>query len=256
MTLTEPVTLSYTTGSSNVTCNGANDGTITLSASGGTTAYQYSIDGGASFQASGSFTGLSNGIYNIVVEDANNCQKTSSITLTEPTQFSYTTNSTDLLCNGNSSGSVILTASGGVTPYQYSINGGASSQASGSFTGLSAATYNVVVEDANNCQETSSVTLIEPAALTHSNALTNLTCKSSGDGSIDLFASGGTPAYQYSINGGVNFQSSNTFNSLSAGTYNCIVEDVSGCQSIETISLTEPYRNNFINRACGINTYY
>ena len=69
--ITEPSVLSANVASINVTCNGANDGRITISgATGGYGTYEYSISGGASWQASGTFTGLTPGSYNVQIRDA------------------------------------------------------------------------------------------------------------------------------------------------------------------------------------------
>ena len=57
----------------NVTCNGAADGTITINgAAGGYGTYEYTINGGTSWQASNSFTGLIPGFYNVKIRDAAN----------------------------------------------------------------------------------------------------------------------------------------------------------------------------------------
>jgi len=240
ITLTDPVIVSYTEANTNPTCNGNADATITLTGAGGTGALQYSIDGGTTFQASGSFTGLGASIYSIVVEDANGCQATGTITLTNPTVVSYTEINVDPTCNGSTDGTITLIGSGGTGALQYSIDGGTIFQASGSFTGLSAATYSIVVEDANGCQATGTITLADPTAITYAEVNVNPSCNAGTDGSITLTGSGGTGALQYSIDGGTAFQASGSFTGLSAATYNVVVEDASGCQATGTITLTDP----------------
>src|SRR5205823_1578372 len=70
-TITEPATLGATINSTNVTCNGANDGTITISSpSGGSGTFEYTINGGSTWQSSGSYTSLSNATYNVQIRDA------------------------------------------------------------------------------------------------------------------------------------------------------------------------------------------
>ena len=82
----------------------------------------YSIDGGTTFQASGVFTGLVAGTYNVVIEDANGCQAIGVVVVSGGGGgLTLTTITVDLLCNGDGSGSIAITASGGVTPYTYSI---------------------------------------------------------------------------------------------------------------------------------------
>lgn len=249
-------TVSHTSTTTNITCNGANNGTITVTASGGTSPYQYSIDNGVTWQTSNSFVGLTTGSYSVLAKDAGGNQSTaSSVSVTEPSVLSYSTSSSNLICNGSNNGSISLTASGGTSPFQYSINGGTNFQTSGSFSSLSAGTYSIVVEDANGCQATGSVTVTEPTAVTHVSTVTNLTCNGSSNGSISIAVSGGIGVIQYSNNNGGSFQVSNSFTSLSAGTYNIVVKDANGCQSTETVVVTQPsvinYSNNSTNLSCN-----
>jgi len=218
-------------------CNGLLDGTIDITASGGTGALQYSIDNGVTFQAGNTFAGLGFGTYDIVVEDANGCQTTSSVTLVDPTPVTITgVTSVDPTCAGND-GSIDITASGGTGALQYSIDNGVTFQASNAFAGLSGATYDIVVEDANGCPATSSITLT-PISSPIITAVTVVdpTC-AGNDGSIDITASGGTGALQYSIDNGVTFQAGNTFAGLSGATYDIVVEDANGCQTTSTATL-------------------
>ncbi|MFT6684862.1 MAG: hypothetical protein ACJAVH_000114, partial [Bacteroidia bacterium] len=130
----------------NVSCAGQNDGTVTLLATGGAAPLSYSINGGAG-QASSLFTGLAPGLYNFEVTDLNGCSATTSTTITSNPALSFTLDSvTQVLCNGQSTGAIYVSNTGGSTPYSYSLNGGAG-QASGSFTGLAAASYTITVSD-------------------------------------------------------------------------------------------------------------
>ena len=87
-----------------VSCNGLNDGDVTVIASGSTAPYQYSIDG-VTFQSTGAFTGLTAGNYTVVSEDANGCQFPVTVLITEPTLLTGAlANSTAVNCNGSSDG--------------------------------------------------------------------------------------------------------------------------------------------------------
>ncbi len=240
ITVTAPPTISNVA-TSDPTCAAA-IGSIVITASGGTAPLQYSIDNGVTYQASNTFTGLGAATYNIVVEDALGCSVSTTATLSLPASPSVsgvTPNSPS--CFGGSDGSLTITATGGDGgPYQYSIDNGVTFQASNTFTGLGAATYNIVVEDGNGCQGTSTGTVSNPAAVTYSASITNENC-GAGDGSITLTGGGGDGGpYSYSIDNGVTFQASGTFIGLSAGGFNIVVEDGSGCQTTgtETVSGT------------------
>ncbi|CAG5083344.1 T9SS type B sorting domain-containing protein [Parvicella tangerina] len=236
ITLTDPAAINMSSSATNPNCS-SGTGSITVTASGGTGTLQYSIDGGSTFQAGGSFTGLASGTYNIVVEDVNGCQATGSESIAIPTAINMSSSATSPNCSSGT-GSITVTASGGTGSLQYSIDGGSTFQAGGSFTGLASGTYNIVVEDANNCQATGSESITIPTAVTVSSSSTVENC-GNNDGSITISASGGTGAIQYSINGGSSFLPANTFNSLASGTYNIVVEDANGCQAstTETIGL-------------------
>lgn len=214
-----------------------NDGQIDVAAAGGTSPYSYSIDGGSTFQGGSTFTGLSAGVYNIVVEDANGCQGTETVTVNAGSgTLSVSATTTDPSCAGND-GQIDVTASGGATPYTYSIDGGSTFQSGSSFTGLAANTYSVVVQDNNGCQGTTSVTLTATTgSVTASATTTDPSCGAS-DGQIVVTAAGGSSPYTYSIDGGSSFQSGGTFTGLAVGTYSIVVEDASGCQGTTTATL-------------------
>jgi|GEM_PF-3797290 len=250
--LTQPTAISITNvAKTNVSCNGGNNGTITITASGGTGALQYSINNGSTWQASNSFNNLTAGNYNVKVKDANACEVTyasNPVVITEPTVITISNvTPTNVTCNGGNNGSITITASGGTGALQYSINNGTSYQASGVFNSLTAGNYNVKVKDANNCIITyagNPVVITQPAAIVISNvAHTNLTCFGVNTGTITITASGGTGALQYSINNGATYQASNIFNNLAAGGYQIRVKDANNCVAIyasNPVFITQP----------------
>lgn len=211
---------------------GATDGSITITASGGTPPYTYSIDGGNTFQTGNTFPNLGAGNYDVVVLDAvGNCPTaTQTISIgnsTGPTMAapSQTDNSCNLACDGT----ITLSATGGAAPLQYSIDNGVTWQANGTFTGLCAGTYDVIVEDATGCQDINQVIIIEPAAINYSSNTSDATCGNT-NGQIDLSgASGGQAPFTYSIDGGVTFQSSAVFPNLAPNSYNVVIQDANGC---------------------------
>jgi hypothetical protein len=135
------------------------NGSITLTATGGTPPYQYSIDGGTTYQASNSFTGLAGGTYTVKVKDALNCTSTQTVVLTGANTLVQNITKTDANCS--TAGTITIVASGGgVAPYAYSINGGTTYQSSNSFTGLSGGTYSVMTRNpVTGCTVTSSVVI-------------------------------------------------------------------------------------------------
>src|SRR5690606_694599 len=90
-------------------CFGANNGSITINANGGTSPLQYSIDNGSSYQSGNNFSGLSPNTYQIIVQDANGCTATSSVNITEPTQVVISSTPTvDANCFGANNGSITI----------------------------------------------------------------------------------------------------------------------------------------------------
>jgi hypothetical protein len=243
VTLTQPLALSFTTSQNNLACNGATNGSLTINAAGGTGAFMYSINNGASFQAAATFSGLGAGVYPVIVKDVNGCQTlASNVTLTQPAAISFTTSQTNPACNGATNGSLTINAAGGTGALLYSINNGASFQAAATFSGLGAGVYPVIVKDVNGCQTlASNVTLTQPAAINFTTAQTNPACNGATNGSLTINAAGGTGALLYSINGGQSFGPNPQFSGLGAGVYPVVVKDAAGCQTAaSSVSLTQP----------------
>ena len=144
------------------------NGSITLNATGGNPPYQYSIDGGVTYQSSNVFTGLGGGTYVIKVKDALNCTATQTLVLTAANPLLQTLAKTDADCS--TAGTITVTASGGgVAPYEYSINGGTSYQSSNVFTGLAGGTYTVRTRNpVTGCTATGTITIVFTNTLTMS----------------------------------------------------------------------------------------
>ena len=233
--------------STDLTCNNANDGTITITTSGGTAPLTYSINGGYPSNATGVFTGLAAGTYQVSVTDVNNCPAvlSTSITIDNPAVISITNEtSTDITCNNANDGTITVTGAGGTAPLTYTITGGASN-GTGVFVGLAGGTYQVSVTDVNNCTQavSSLIEIINPLAITIIGVNSNdITCNGLTDGFIDVKATGGTPPYTYSINGGYPANNDGNFSGLSAGTYIVSITDVNGCPDATTapIEILDP----------------
>jgi PKD repeat protein len=258
LALTQPAILTASIASTPVTCFGGGDGTITISApAGGYGTYEYSINGGGSWQASGNFTALTPGAYNILIRDAAHitCVKVlnNSYAVTQPALLSATVGKIDVTCLGAADGIINITApSGGYGTYEYSIDGGTSWQASGSYTALAPATYDVRIRDAAHTACTAilypNLLITEPLVLSMSstgNILLN--CFNDATGSGTFFASGGTLPYTFSVTAnttgatiaapGFNSQS---FFGAGAGIITVGVLDLHGCFASATITVTQP----------------
>jgi Secretion system C-terminal sorting domain/SprB repeat len=158
------------------------------------------------------------GIYTIAVQNTSGCAPaiTNNIIVNpQPTSPSVLISATPITCFGSST---ILTAngSGGILPYQYSLNAGAF-QLGNTFP-TNAGTYSVVIKDANGCTGSSnSLIITQPTQIAASISANAIAC-SGGNTTLTVVATGGTGAYEYSLNNGTTYQSSNIF-SVVAGTY-------------------------------------
>jgi gliding motility-associated-like protein len=149
---------------------------------------------------------------------------------------------TDPTCAPN--GSITITASGGQAPYQYSINNGTNFQPANLFTGLAGGTYTIVVRDNAGCTSSpQTITLNASPPVTQQVAKTDANCNTGGTITITP-GGGGQPPYEYSINGGTTWQSSNIFTGLAAGTYNVITRSVSSQCTAATQQVIVTFTNN------------
>jgi gliding motility-associated-like protein len=193
VTIDEPATAVSATilASNDPTCNGGNDGLIALLAAGGTPNYTYTWSPNVS--TSDTAVSLTAGIYNITVEDNNECAFIIADTLVDPAALVVTTSSTNSACFGPCDGTATATGSGGTAPYTYTWNTGASQISSGSSTITNLcgdSTYSVTVVDANGCSNTAFETVSEnftpPASATGTDASCASTCDGSATSSSPL----------------------------------------------------------------------
>ena len=199
----------------NVSCNGLSNGAINITASGGittggtvttTNGYQYSWSGTGVAATAEDQTGLVAGTYTVTVTDDNGCTTSATYVVTEPTVLSASATKVDVLCNGASTGSINLTATGGTLSggtvtttngYQYSWSGTGVAATAEDQTGLVAGTYTVTVTDDNGCTTSVSITIEQTLTPVSASIVpTQISCNG-GTGSLALTASGGVSPYTY-----------------------------------------------------------
>jgi hypothetical protein len=217
----------------NVLCNGAATGAITMAVTGGSGVYTYNWGGGI---ISPNRTGLAAGAYTVTVTDIiANQTATSTISITQPaTTVSATSNTTDVLCNGGNNGSIVLSASGGAPGYTFNWGGGITGNTR---FGLSAGTYTATVTDANLCTFISSTVVTQPTVLAATASTFSAGCAGATNGNIDVTTTGGTPFYSFLWSNG---SIGEDLNNVAAGTYTLVITDDNGC----TASLTRTVSQN------------
>ena len=242
---------SGTVSTTDVSCNGAADGFVTVTPS-GTGPFMFSYNNGA-YIATASQSGLVSGSYTVNVQSGAGCISSDILyNINEPTAITgsliSTTNPT---CSGSIDGSATVNAVGGNGIYNYNLNGGTYSP-SNNFTGLIAGVYNVNIQDGNGCLSSVPVnfSLFDPSPVSVGMVTTNVNCFGASTGSINASGSGGAGGYQYSLDNIV-FQGATMFTGLSAGAYTVYCVDAMGCTGSSTTSISQP-PSNFLVTSSGL----
>lgn len=228
-------------------CNGDNNGTASVTATGGSgpLSYTWAPSGGNSSSASN----LTGGTYTVAIADQSGCLTFTTVTVTEPSAITASVNSTATSCTG-STGSATVTPNGGAGSYTYQWlpSGGTSATASN----LASGNYTVIVTDANSCSTntTVTITMLNAPNLSLTN-IANVTCFGSNNGSIIVNGSGGTGSLTYSWS--PNVSSSQVASNLAAGVYTVTLSDQGGCSTVQTYTVTEPNAVS-VNASANTNT--
>ncbi|GAB5474322.1 MAG: hypothetical protein Mars2KO_24210 [Maribacter sp.] len=249
--------IELTVSKTDVSCNGINDGTVEVQATGGTLPYLFILEnptlGNTSAYRTGQFSNLRAGDYIVTVRDDVGAEASLSISIFETTVI----NSTVLVepaCKTNASGSLHVETSGGVPPYQYSIDNGLTYGSGNEFTDLPAAEYQLYTRDSNGCISIQSIIVANDEncsqfALPTDNFIIEITgesCATSNNGSILLRAEVNLD-YTATVQGmgldeSKEFRTFTNFQDLSAGSYElCVtVAGEADYQKCFTVTITEP----------------
>lgn len=245
-TITEPDLLTVNIGNiSHVECFEESNGSAQAIPSGGTPPYSY-VWNTTPVQTTQTATNLPAGIYMVTVTDANNCQETAQVEITEPDELTIQVISlTEPSCAGDDDGSITVEASGGTGNYIYLWSDG---QTGPTASGLTAGNYSVTVTDENNCSEQIFIDLDEPLPLTvNITDVEDVECFGDETGSATATVSGGTGPYSFLWSDG---QTTQTAVNLGSGDYNVTVTDANGCISFASVTINE---NNPIEISAIVN---
>ncbi|MBT3622041.1 MAG: hypothetical protein HN535_04745, partial [Flavobacteriales bacterium] len=222
----------------NVSCFGANDGMMFTSATGGTTPYQFTADGGSNFVPSGTPFGPSGQAgYFITVVDSLGCTDSDSVYVSEPDLLQVTSfNIQNVSCYDSANGELEVIFTGGTAPFTYLWDNGQTNQTA---VNLVPGNYSVLITDTNNCNDNSFIVAItQPDSLYISSlSSTEVLCNGDSTGSATVVASGGTSNYSYAWSSGA---LTDVASNLFSGTYSVTVSDINGCSRNSSIVVTEP----------------
>jgi uncharacterized repeat protein (TIGR01451 family) len=267
---TPPVTsLSKT----DVKCKGFINGTVSVSISSGNGPYTYSWNT-SPVQTTATATGLAAGTYIVTVTDVNNCTTTATAVIRQPAiaLTASITSQTNVLCNGQNTGSVTVTATPGTgtSPYIYALGAG-TYQATVTFNNLFAGSYTVHVKDYNDCILDVPVTITQSGAIIPVASSSNVVC---GGSPLNLTgsATGGSGSYIYSWLGPNSFSSNDQNPTLlnaptnASGTYTLTVKDANNCTAnitnnvivnqVPDVSITPIFTSGFVKKSTGSKVIY
>lgn len=235
--ITQPTALTLTTTASNVLCNAACNGSINVTASGGTGVSTFT------WLPVGTFTGSTNqnifnlcpGSYTVNSTDANSCPATTVVTITQPTALTKTLTVVNASCSNSCNATASLTAGGGVPTYSFSWSSGPATTPS--IGGLCAGNYTGTIVDANGCTTAQGFTITAPSAFNVTLTPTNPLCNAACTGSINTVMAGaqGTVSFNW-VAAGAGQNPTN----LCPGNYTLTATDASGCVASGVANLVSP----------------
>ena len=243
VTITQPAAAlaSSISAQTNVNCFGGNTGSATMAATGGTAPYTFSWNT-TPVQTTATAINLAGGNWQCTITDARGCTTTREVLIAQPAAAlsSAISAQNNVACFGGNTGSAMVTAAGGTTPYGFNWNT-TPTQNTASATGLPAGTWTCTVTDANGCTTNRNVTITQPAAAltTSIGSQTNVNCFGGTTASATIVASGGTGPYSFNWNT-VPPQNSAVASGLAAGTWTCTVTDARGCITSQNVTITQP----------------
>lgn len=236
----EPPAIEFVTASTNVTCNGLDNGTICISdVLGGTGVVQWQIAAPVSqstpYGNLECFENLPANTYTINFQDEAGCVVTqSNIVITEPGPLNITLDAEDISCFGAGDGSVAVGFTGGtgavslVTPQAATLP----------FTveNLEAGIYLFEIIDETGCTASAEAAILEPELLTLSiDTVFDISCGGTCNGAVGLTIEGGTGDVEILLNG----VPSGT-NNLCAGIYEITIIDENGCEVTDFFEVVQP----------------
>lgn len=229
--INQPSPLNANITTTDVNCNGGDDGLAVVIPFGGTSPYQFLWSDGTS---TASNTDLESGTYLVTITDDENCQLVETILISEPSAINVTISTdNEISCFGDADGALSASASGGIPSYTYLWSTGATGS---SISGLSAGVFTVTVIDNNNCEEVQGIILSSPSLLVLSLSSTDETIPNANDGTATATASGGTSPYTYNWSTG---DTGPFIDNLAPGTYTVTLTDDEGCTEEGSVTVLE-----------------
>ena len=214
-----------------ILCFNQNTGEIDIEVTGGSPSYSFLWSNNATTEDLSDITADS---YQLTVTDLNGCTETISATITSPDKIVVSGNEQNPTCNGNSDGSITLTITGGVTPYQFVWSNTATTQ---NIDNLDAGNYSVTITDDNNCTKIRNYNLSQPSIFTVFSNVQDVSCYGFADGSINVTILGGSQPYTFLWSNGATTEDADN---LVTETYTLTITDANNCIKNVTKTVEQP----------------
>ncbi len=258
----QPAQLSISDSISNFSCYNANNGSITLTVSGGTTPYNYSWSNGSTAQ---NISGLASGTFSVTVTDAFSCSASAMFLLSSDAQLLPNETVQNELCFQDtlglpdSTGAIILSPTGGTPPlsFAWADASGNPISTSQNLNNLGVGSYYVTITDSKGCAVADSGIITAPPVFYVTGIVSNVTCYGDSNGIVFQSAYGGVPPYSFLWSeSGTNFSSfKQNLNGLSAGDYRVTTTDANGCRAQSEYNILQPQALQISIAAVNITCY-
>ena len=229
-TIYQPVPLSMNLVKQDVRCFGNVNGSIRAFSAGGVSPYSYLWSNNATTEQ---LSNLATGKYVVTLTDKNGCQKADSTTVGAPDRIVITTSQDSVKCFGGNTGRARVRATGGIMPYTFNWN---NTVFDSTYSNLRAGSQRVTVTDAVGCSDTSSVVILQPAAIKFDSLISiPVACSGQATGAARVVVSGGVQPYRYTWlpNGAI----TPSIDKLQAAIYTITVRDNNNCTQTDTVTV-------------------
>lgn len=233
ITVIQNPVVSAVTSATLASCNGSNDGSVTVTPGGGNGTYTYSWNVNGATTAT--VNNLGAGTYIVTVTDGENCTATATATVNQPEPISVNASATPQTANGAADGTATAAPGGGTPGYTYMWTGGGTTA---TITGLLPGPYTVTVTDNNGC---TAVALVNVNAYNCTASATaqseNVSCAGANDGTATIVVNNGVAPYTYSWSNGA---TTSSIEDLAPGPYTGTATDAANCPVEVLVMITEP----------------
>ena len=216
------------------TCNGDSDASISISIEISNPPVTFDFGNGP--QPNSTLSNIPAGTYDVAVVDGQGCEGFFTIVVEDFPELEVSIDPNDISCYGEADGTITVIANGGAGAYTYLWSNG---ETTSSIENLGPGMYTVTVTDENGCSEILDADIIEPDSISLDLDILDVLCAGDASGVLSVIATGGTPPYEYSVNG-TDYQASPDLTGLTAGTYTAYVRDSRNCIYTIEETISEP----------------